>query len=215
MTQAAHAISPTGTCPYHADIDDRKSAAAAAASEERVRRLANGGVKIESFALTRKILRGGGTRQAGFLADLVMKASKDGSTPVLFQEGEVHQKQRAANRPLLRAAHRHQPLSRDDERAERRPDEPAHPKRQRRSGGVEHGDGGLPSRRTSSALTNSSLTGMSKRLNRFFASGIVKKTTRLRKILRLLRQQLRRTGLLLDGCPSPRSTRGARRRRRI
>ena len=99
----AHATTADRTCPYkpsadgHADIDERKSAAAAAASDARARKLANGGIRIESFSLTRKILRSGGTRQAGFMADLVNRATAKGSTPVLFQEGEVHQKQRTAS----------------------------------------------------------------------------------------------------------------------
>jgi len=95
MSQA-HAVRTAQTCPYQYGTDERKSAAAAAASDARAKKLANGGIKVESFALTRKILRSGGTRQAGFMADLVMRASAKGSTPVLFQEGEVHQKQRTA-----------------------------------------------------------------------------------------------------------------------
>src|SRR5271163_4821858 len=99
MSQA-QAVSAASGCPYHAGlaagIDERKSAAMAAASDARTKKLANGGIKVESFALTRKILRGGGTQQAGFMAELVMRATAKGSSPVLFQEGEVHQKQRTA-----------------------------------------------------------------------------------------------------------------------
>jgi cytochrome P450 len=181
MTQAAYAISPTGACPYHADTDDRKSAAAAAASEERVRRLANGGVKIESFALTRKILRSGATRQAGFLADLVMKASAKGSTPVLFQEGEVHQKQRAATARFFAPR---VVTSRYREMMNRLSD--GLMARLQKKGSADLAELSMEMAVAVAAdiigLTNSSLTGMSRRLNRFFASGIVKKTTRLRKI---------------------------------
>src|ERR1700761_6197631 len=99
----AHAMAAESRCPYHAGsaptgpvIDDRKTAAMAGGSEARVKKLASGGVRIESFGLTRKVLRSGGTQQAGFMAELVMRATKKGSTPVLFQEGDVHQKQRTA-----------------------------------------------------------------------------------------------------------------------
>jgi len=81
MSQA-QAISAESKCPYHAGLaandserDERKSAAMANASDARAKKLANGGIKIESFGLTRKILRSGGTRQAGFMADLVSRAS--------------------------------------------------------------------------------------------------------------------------------------------
>src|ERR1700742_4285069 len=98
----AEAMGAESKCPYHTGmaandsmIDERKTAVMADSSEARVKKLANGGIRIESFGLTRKILRSGGMQQAGFMAELVMRASgKKGSTPVLFQEGEVHQKQR-------------------------------------------------------------------------------------------------------------------------
>jgi cytochrome P450 len=103
MSQA-QAFEVERSCPYHAGIDERqtgiderKSAAAAAENDTRTTKLAAGGLKVESFTLTRKILRSGGTRQAGFMADLVNRATAKGSTPVLFQEGEVHMKQRTAS----------------------------------------------------------------------------------------------------------------------
>jgi cytochrome P450 len=102
MSQAP-AIAAESKCPYHAGlaandsvIDERKSALMANSSDARAKKLANGGIRVESFALIRKILRSGGTRQAGFMAELVTRATRKGSTPVLFQEGEVHQKQRTA-----------------------------------------------------------------------------------------------------------------------
>jgi cytochrome P450 len=95
MSQS-QAIAAQPTCPYQPGVDERKSAATAAASPARAKRLGTDGVKVESFALARKILRSGGTRQAGFMAELVNRATSKGAQPVLFQEGEVHQKQRAA-----------------------------------------------------------------------------------------------------------------------
>jgi cytochrome P450 len=101
MSQA-EAVAAESKCPFHAGmaagdsmIDERKTALMADTSEARVKKLANGGIKIESFGLTRKILRSGGMQQAGFMAELVLAATgKKGSTPVLFKEGEDHQKQR-------------------------------------------------------------------------------------------------------------------------
>src|SRR5215475_7472047 len=101
MTQV-QATAAESKCPYHTGmaandsvIDERKTAVMADTSDARIKKLANGGIKIESFGLTRKILRSGGMQQAGFMAELVLRASgKKGSTPVLFQEGDVHQKQR-------------------------------------------------------------------------------------------------------------------------
>jgi len=102
MSQA-EAISTEGKCPYHTGmaandslIDERKTAFLADTSEARAKKLtAKGGIKIESFGLTRKILRSGGMQQAGFMAELVLAATaKKGSTPVLFKEGEDHLKQR-------------------------------------------------------------------------------------------------------------------------
>src|SRR5579859_5081802 len=103
MSQA-QATAAEGKCPYHAGlaandslIDERKTAVMANTSDARAKKLAGGGIRIESFGLTRKVLRSGGMQQAGFMAELVLRATgKKGSTPVLFQEGGVHQKQRTA-----------------------------------------------------------------------------------------------------------------------
>src|ERR1700761_2353746 len=99
MSQAG-AITAESKCPYQsavaADgfaIDERKTAVMADSSEARVKKLANGGIRIESFALTRKILRSGGMQQAGFMAELVLAATgRRGSTPALLKEGDSPQK---------------------------------------------------------------------------------------------------------------------------
>jgi cytochrome P450 len=173
MSQA-HAISPAGTCPYHRGTDERKSAAAAAASEARAKKLANGGIRVESFTLTRKILRSGGTRQAGFMADLVNRATAKGSTPVLFQEGEVHQKQRTATArffaPRIVTSRYRETMNRLSDGLMARLE---------KKGSADLAAMSMEMAVAVAAdiigLTNSSLTGMSRRLNRFFERGVVKK----------------------------------------
>lgn len=83
-----------GACP-HADRDARKSAAPAGqTARQPLERAADGTVRIGSFALARQVLRSGTVRQAGFKAELLERFRM--RRPVLFQEGEVHQKQRKA-----------------------------------------------------------------------------------------------------------------------
>jgi cytochrome P450 len=183
MSQA-HAIDPSGSCPYDTRIDERKSAEAAAASDARAKKLANGGIKVENFTLTRKILRSGGTRQAGFMADLVTRASAEGSTPVLFQEGDVHQKQRTATArffaPRVVTSRYRDTMNRLSDGLTQRL--------------VKKGSADLAELSMEMAvavaaeiigLTDSSLSGMSRRLNRFFAQGVVRKVSRFRKIVNL------------------------------
>jgi hypothetical protein len=186
MSQA-QAVGAESGCPYHAriagaQIDERKSAAMAAGSEARVRKLANGGIKVESFALTRKILRSGGTRQAGFMAELVTRATAKGSTPVLFQEGEVHQKQRTATArffaPRIVTTRYRDLMDRLSEGLM---------ERLRRDGKADLSRMSLEMAVAVAAeiigLTDSSLAGMSARLNSFFTRGDSHKTGRLRHAL--------------------------------
>jgi len=171
-------------CPYHpeiaaTEIDERKSAAMAAGSDARVRKLANGGIKVESFALTRKILRGGGTRQAGFMAELVMRATAKGSTPVLFQEGEVHQKQRTTTArffaPRIVTTRYRDLMDRLSEGLM---------ERLRAKGRADLSEMSLEMAVAVAAeiigLTDSSLAGMSARLNSFFTRGDSHKIGKLR-----------------------------------
>jgi cytochrome P450 len=79
-------------CPH----DDRKSTAAEAIGEGPILRLPDGSVRIGGFDLARQLLRGDGTRQAGFNAELLDSFMKQAHAPVLYQEGEAHQKQRSA-----------------------------------------------------------------------------------------------------------------------
>jgi cytochrome P450 len=68
--------------------DQRKSAMMGEPSQ--------GAVVIASYSLARQILRSGVVRQAGFKADLLERFAGKAHMPVLFQEGEAHQKQRTA-----------------------------------------------------------------------------------------------------------------------
>jgi cytochrome P450 len=180
QTQAAAAESK---CPYqmglgHAGLaandsagDERKTAVLANTSDARVKKLANGGIKVESFGLTRKILRSGGMQQAGFMAELVLRATGNkGSTPVLFQEGEIHQKQRTATARFFAprvVTTRYRDLM--DRLSEGLMD------KLRRNGKADLSQMSLEMAVAVAAeiigLTDSSLEGMSARLNSFFTRG--------------------------------------------
>jgi cytochrome P450 len=181
MSQA-QAVRVEGGCPYHHEIDERKSAKAAAGSDARAKKLANGGIKVESFTLTRKILRSGGTRQAGFMADLVSRATAKGSTPVLFQEGEVHQKQRTATARffaprVVTSRYRDLMNQLSDGLMERL----------RQKGQADLSEMSLEMAVAVAAdiigLTNSSLGGMSARLNSFFTRGANPKVSAPRRAI--------------------------------
>jgi cytochrome P450 len=189
VVSQAPAIAAEGKCPYHAGlaaddsaIDERKSAQMANSSDARVKKLATGGMRVESFALTRKILRSGGTRQAGFMAELVMRATGKGSTPVLFQEGEVHQKQRTATArffaPRVVTTRYRDLMNRLSEGLM---------ERLRSKGKADLSEMSLEMAVAVAAeiigLTDSSLAGMSARLNSFFTRGDRSKVGPLRRAL--------------------------------
>ena len=188
MTQA-QAAAAGSKCPYHAGlaanasvIDERKTAIMADTSDARVKKLAGGGIRIESFGLTRKVLRSGGMQQAGFMAELVMRASgKKGSTPVLFQEGEVHQKQRTNTARFFAprvVTTRYRNLM--DRLSEGLMD------KLRRNGKADLSEMSLEMAVAVAAeiigLTDSSLEGMSGRLNSFFTRGDRSKESKLMRV---------------------------------
>ena len=77
--------------------DDRKTAAVSGYVERPALASAPDGTTLVSdFGLIRRILRGGGTRQSGFGADMMGRFGEQAHTPVLYQEGEAHLAQRAA-----------------------------------------------------------------------------------------------------------------------
>jgi cytochrome P450 len=197
-------------CPYQPGVDERKSAAAAAASEARVRKLADGGIRIESFSLARKILRGGGTRQAGFMAELVNRASAKGSQPVLFQEGEVHQKQRIATAKFFAprvVTSRYRELM--NTLGDRLMD------KLKKNGKADLSDLSLDMAVAVAAeiigLTDGSLVGMSNRLNSFFSRGLSHKMNRFQRARAFISNQVNLLGFFwLDVKPAIRSRKKAR-----
>ncbi|HLG89044.1 MAG TPA: cytochrome P450 [Alphaproteobacteria bacterium] len=178
-------------CPYQHDADERKSAELANSSEARIKRLAGGGVKVESFTLMRQILRGGGIRQAGFMAEEVGRAIQ-GSAPVLFQEGEAHQKQRAATArffaPRVVTSRYREVMNELSERLMTKLENTG------------RGDLAAMSLEMAVAvaaeivgLTNSSISGMSKRLDSFFTRGATRRPGAIERVRNFFRNQ---TGLV-------------------
>ncbi|MBR0989831.1 cytochrome P450 [Bradyrhizobium japonicum] len=162
------AVDEVGAAPKLPDQDDeRKSEAAAGIGLPD--RLAEEPVRIVNFDLARQLLRSGGVRQAGFRAELLEKFAGRTHAPVLFQDGEAHQKQRSATARFFApkvVATRYRQLmeSLSDRLVERF-----------RSAG--HAELDVMSLELAVAvaaeivgLTRSDQRGMSRRLNRFFAA---------------------------------------------
>jgi len=91
-----HGIEASDGGPLPAADDDRKSAKAAERGRAAGQTQSGQVFRIDTFNLARQVLRSGGVRQAGFRADLLERFSQPAHAPVLFQEGETHQKQRSA-----------------------------------------------------------------------------------------------------------------------
>src|ERR1700744_3073586 len=53
-------------------------------------------IRIETFNQAREVLRSANVRQAGFSAELLERFGNRAHAPVLYQEGDAHQKQRSA-----------------------------------------------------------------------------------------------------------------------
>ncbi len=196
-------------CPYQHGNDERKSAAMAAASPARVERLVtSGGMKVESFALARKVLRSGATRQAGFMAERVGRAVQ-GPPPVLFQEGEAHQKQRAATArffaPRIVTSRYREVMNELSDRLMAKLE---------KTGRGDLAEMSLEMAVAVAAeivgLTNSSINGMSRRLDSFFTQGATRKRGLLERTWLRLRNPL---GLLafywMDVKPAIRARRKA------
>jgi cytochrome P450 len=129
---------------------------------------ADGGVRIDSFEVARQVMRAEGVRQAGFRAELLERFTGTSNAPVLFQEGEPHQKQRSATARFFApkvVATRYRELM------ERLSEELV--ERFRAAGRARLDDLSLEMAVAVAAeivgLTNSSRRGMAERLSRFFA----------------------------------------------
>ena len=79
--------------PRNGYRDDRKSARTMGPG---VHDGVDGMIFVRDFAGARHVLRSGGLRQAGFRAELLERFAGPKNAPVLFQDGEAHQKQRSA-----------------------------------------------------------------------------------------------------------------------
>jgi cytochrome P450 len=157
----------TAACLENRPDDERKSDAAAQGGIHD--HLANGPVRIEDFDLARQLLRSGGVRQAGFRAELLERFAGRAHAPVLFQDGEAHQKQRSATARFFApkvVSTRYRELMQDlsDRLVERF----------RVAGRAELDDLSLEMAVAVAAeivgLTESDQSGMSDRLNRFFST---------------------------------------------
>jgi len=78
-------------CPFHAEGDHRKSAAAAAGGGT-----VKPDIRTETFEQSRAILRHDAARQAGFMAEQVNRIGSATRQPILYLEGEAHRVQRGA-----------------------------------------------------------------------------------------------------------------------
>ena len=78
--------------------DDRKSARTVGAG---VHDGVDGMIQIRNFNSARLVLRSDGLRQAGFRAELLERFAGRKNAPVLFQDGETHQRQRSATARFL------------------------------------------------------------------------------------------------------------------
>jgi cytochrome P450 len=79
--------------PRNGYRDDRKSARTVGPG---VHDGVDGMIFVRDFAGARHVLRSGRLRQAGFRAELIERFAGPKNAPVLFQDGEAHQKQRSA-----------------------------------------------------------------------------------------------------------------------
>lgn len=129
------------------------------------------GLRIEGFEAARELLRSGAVRQAGFKAEVLERFTGRVHAPVLFQEGEQHQKQRSATArffaPRVVATRYRDLMVRTSETLV---------ERFRAAGRARLDDMTLELAVAVAAdivgLTDSSRAGMTRRLNRFFDAGV-------------------------------------------
>ena len=85
-----------GGCPVnHGTFGHKKSVRAAGVAGAPLEKGADGVWQVRGFEETRAVLRSGETRQAGFNAELINERITMGNKPILYQEGKIHQEQRA------------------------------------------------------------------------------------------------------------------------
>jgi cytochrome P450 len=86
-------VSKEQVSPQSDRFDDRKSARSVGTGvHDGVKDM----LRVQEFGSARQVLRSGGMRQAGFRAELLERFAGRKHAPVLFQDGEAHQKQGSA-----------------------------------------------------------------------------------------------------------------------
>jgi cytochrome P450 len=86
--------SGAGVCPVPHGVGAWNNAPDADPQGPRVARDEAGVWQVRDHALVRQILRGEGTKQAGFNAELIERVPGTTNLPILYQEGKVHHEQR-------------------------------------------------------------------------------------------------------------------------
>ncbi len=81
-------------CPVPHETFSRKKTGLATLAGPALERTADGTWHVRDFALTRQLLRGGDTRQAGFRAELLAQIPHVMRQPILYQDGKLHHEQR-------------------------------------------------------------------------------------------------------------------------
>lgn len=84
----------TGVCPVAHGVGAWSYAPGADPTGPRIERNAEGVWQVRDHAFVRQILRGDGTKQAGFNAELIESVPGTTNQPILYQEGKIHHEQR-------------------------------------------------------------------------------------------------------------------------
>jgi cytochrome P450 len=160
----------TGKCPFdHTALFQKKTGNAAEPAEALdIERAADGSWHVRGFQAARAILRSSSTRQAGFRADVINRLSGAGNVPILYQEGKAHQQQRKQTARFFTP----KAVSRDYRRLmETLADDLIANLKQSRSADLSALSLTLAVQVASAVvgLTNSRMSGMSKRLDVFFS----------------------------------------------
>lgn len=83
-----------GVCPVAHGVGAWNNAPEVTADGPRIARDESGVWQVRDHALVRQILRGEGTKQAGFNAELIENVPGTTRLPILYQEGQIHHEQR-------------------------------------------------------------------------------------------------------------------------
>lgn len=91
-----------GRCPIdHRAFSQQKTARAAEPDAQPIARGADGTWHVRDYDIAKAILRGAGTKQAGFKAELIEQTPGAMKRPILYQEGKQHLQQRKQTAPFF------------------------------------------------------------------------------------------------------------------